>query len=498
MLSQLSEALSQIQVDGFRFAKGFDKARTAPSVKNWRTWINRHFAHVCKAPFAERHVRLWTWLEELTPGIKPFARIEIWPRGSAKSTTAELGAAYVGQKGTRRFALYVSGTQDQADKHVSAIATLFEIAGVARRINKYGSSRGWRRNQLQTANGFYIEALGLDTAARGIKIDEFRPDLIIFDDIDEQHDSPRTVAKKEATIASAIIPAGSTDCAVLVIQNLIHEEGVVARLVDGRSDFLLARDAPIIERAVEGLAVASEDCGNGLKRWRIVGGEATWEGQSLDVCERQINEIGLRTFLREAQHEVIGADGYFFDSTKFGIMPALPKDLRGWKFCVAADFAATQCGGDYTAIVLMGLAPSGRSLIVRVWRDQLSPDNARKLLDSALAWCHDTVGQCRLRLKQDPGQAGKDQALQLRARYRIWSPIIKPDTGSKAIRCTAFADHVNSGNCDLLMDSDWNHAFKEEARKFREDESHEYDDQVDAAADAFNELMKPVKLYAAI
>jgi predicted phage terminase large subunit-like protein len=250
-----------------------------------------------------------------------------------------------------------------------------------------------------------------------------------------------------------------------------------------------------------------------LKRWIAEKSHAAGDQKRLkesftlsDISDRHLplfGDSGGRKDLRlntaiEAQHEVIGADGYFFDSTKFGIMPALPKDLRGWKFCVAADFAATQCGGDYTAIVLMGLAPSGRSLIVRVWRDQLSPDNARKLLDSALAWCHDTVGQCRLRLKQDPGQAGKDQALQLRARYRIWSPIIKPDTGSKAIRCTAFADHVNSGNCDLLMDSDWNHAFKEEARKFREDESHEYDDQVDAAADAFNELMKPVKLYAAI
>ena len=78
--------------------------------------------------------------------------------------------------------LYVCASQDQADKHVASIAGLLEQAGVVRRLNKFGSPRAWRRNQLQCDNGFTVEALGLDTAARGIKVDEFRPDLIIFDE----------------------------------------------------------------------------------------------------------------------------------------------------------------------------------------------------------------------------------------------------------------------------------------------------------------------------
>jgi len=38
-------------------------------------------------------------------------------------------------------------------------------------------SKGWRRNRLRTASGFTIVAIGLDTAARGVKLDEDRPDL---------------------------------------------------------------------------------------------------------------------------------------------------------------------------------------------------------------------------------------------------------------------------------------------------------------------------------
>jgi len=41
---------------------------------------------------------------------------------------------------------------------------------------------------------------------------------------------------------------------------------------------------------------------NGLTT--ITGGQATWEGQNLEVCQNNINTWGLTSFLQEAQHEV--------------------------------------------------------------------------------------------------------------------------------------------------------------------------------------------------
>ena len=40
----------------------------------------------------------------------------------------------------------------------------------------------------------------------------------------------------------------------------------------------------------------------------ITQGVATWPGQSLDVCQSQIDEWGLQSFLEEAQHEVYNID----------------------------------------------------------------------------------------------------------------------------------------------------------------------------------------------
>ncbi len=107
---------------------------------NYLTWLSRSFPNVVNHPFAERHLRLWEWFDALTPGVRPDPRIEVWPRGGAKSTTAELGCTFVGLHLKRRFALYVCATQEQADYHASAIATLLERIGSERAVGKFGNS----------------------------------------------------------------------------------------------------------------------------------------------------------------------------------------------------------------------------------------------------------------------------------------------------------------------------------------------------------------------
>lgn len=482
--------------------------------KEWR----KSFPNAFKAPNGERHDRLWGWFDALEPGVKPPAQIEIWGRGGAKSQSAESCTAFVGEKGTRTYVLYVSGTQDQADKHVASIATMLAKRGIDRALNKYGNSKGWRRNQLRAANGFNVEALGLDTAARGIKLDEFRPDLIILDDIDEREDTPERTEKKIRAISQTIIPAGSADCAVLFIQNLIIEDGIAAQLMEDRADFLLDRNTPEIEPAVRGLVWEQYINERGKSLYRITGGVPTWEGQSLKTCEKQINEWGLRSFLREAQHEVKGADGYFFNVEAFRTVPTLPNGGAGMRFCRAWDLAATQGGGDYTSGNLHAWeTATGIEYVVNVVRAQLSSGNVRKLICEQAARDVEKYGTVTYHLAQDPGQAGKDQAEQMEAMLadlkreldalgiRGLKVKIEPVTGRKGVRSRGWAKQVEDGNAVYCEDTmaegirvdgtgyvrcklDGIFEHKEEHRKFREDEQHKFDDQVDGSADAHNEL----------
>jgi predicted phage terminase large subunit-like protein len=452
----------------------------------WRTWLQAHFAMVVTAPFGTRHERLWEWFDALTQGTKPRPRVEIWPRGGAKSSTAELACTRLCAKLSRRYVLYVSETQDQADKHVQAVAGFLEQIGVERAVNVYGHSKGWRRQELRTANGFNVSAYGLDTAARGVKLDQYRPDLIVFDDIDSQHDSPKTVDKKIESITTAIIPAGAADCAYLFLQNKVHEDSIVARLADGRADFLHSREPAFEEPAVRGLVTESEPTPEGGRRYRITAGEATWAGQSLTVCEQQINEWGLRAFQREAQHDVRGTDGYVFNTDALRYIDAseVPADL---KRCRAWDLAATEGGGDHTAGVLLGVqVASGAVYVLDVRRGQWGSDRVMTEIERT-AEADGCPYSCRLRLPQDPAQAGKAQASHFRGRFAQYRPIIQPITGDKATRATGLAEEVNKGNVYVVR-GDWNFALTEELRRFREDGSQTEDDQVDAAADAYNQV----------
>jgi predicted phage terminase large subunit-like protein len=473
----------------------YERGRVRVSVENhdYREWLKAYFPNVATKPLAERHRLLWEWFSDLRIDHRPRPYVAAWPRGGGKSSTGELATTFLADRLTRKFVLYVCATQDQADLHVQSIATLLEERGAERQINKFGGVRAWRREQLRTASGFNVAGFGLDAGTRGIKIDQYRPDLIIFDDIDDTDDTGDTVLKKIRVITSKILPTGSSDCAILFLQNLIHEGGIVCQLVDGRADFLHTRIVPPIDPAVRDLKVEMVPQNDGAKVYKIVGGTPTWEGQDLQTCEDQINDWGLDAFKREAQHEVYGASGYVFDHTRFAEceeseVPTLTKIVRAW------DFAATHGGGDYTVGVAMGISPNGRCFVLDVVRGQWDPAEVETRLDETAEadrekW-GDSVSQ---QLPKDPGSAGKYQAWQLKKLLGDESTATKDVRGKKAKRARGWAAKVNSGNACLVR-APWNRLYKQEHREFREDEKHPYDDQVDASADAYNALAKgPVK-----
>lgn len=281
-------------------------------------------------PDAPHHRQYWTWLWAIERGHRPKPFIAIWPRGGAKSTNAELGTVALGARGRRKYAWYICEKQEQADDHVATISSMLESREVAlfyptlarRRVGKYGSSRAWRRNRLWTAAGFVVDALGLDTAARGIKLEEQRPDWLVFDDVDGRHDSKATTDKKQTTITDTLLPAGSEDRGVLGIQNLIHPDSIFDRIANGDPDLLN-------NRILSGPIPAVEDLTYQQRRDRIVitGGTPTWVGMDLARCQADIDEFGISAFLREAQHEVEAPPGGMFDHLDLAALRVAPEEV---------------------------------------------------------------------------------------------------------------------------------------------------------------------------
>ena len=344
----------------------------APAPADPLEWLRTmHPAHV-RAPFAPRHEELWEWVAGICRGVRPRPFIGIWPRHGGKSTSAELAAEYLGLHGLRGYVLYLRGTQDDADKSVQNIAALLESQSVERHyprhaqraVGKYGNSKGWRRERLVTAGGLVVDAAGLDTAIRGLKFEERRPDVIIFDDLDALHDSADATRKKIGTLKKSVLPAGSDDCAILGIQNLIIPNGIFAQLADGRADFLANRIVSGPHPAVVGLVTEtrwSEDLNR--NRAVIVGGSPTWEGQDLEKCQEQVDTFGLTTFIEECQHEVHEREGALW--TKDGINATRVQELPDLKRVVVG--VDPSGGGDAIGVIGAGIGTDGH---LYVWRDR--------------------------------------------------------------------------------------------------------------------------------
>lgn len=318
---------------------------------------------------ARHHHDFWAWVWALERGTRPRPFVGVWARGAGKSTSAELACVAVGYQRSRRYILYVSSTQQQADDHVQNVASLLESASLAaaypqlaeRSLGKYGSSRGWRRNRLRTAAGLIVDALGLDTAARGVKLDEFRPDLTILDDVDDAVDSPETTRKKIVAITQKLLPAGSSDAATLAVQNIVHHEGVFARLAGLASepaDFLADRIVSGPHPALIGFEVQKQPDG----KWLIIRGVPTWDGQDVATCQRQVNDWGIRAFRAEAQHDRTPPEGQAFPEWDSSIHVCAPfKIPEAWPRWRAVDYgyAVPYC-------CLWGTrSPSGRIYIYR-------------------------------------------------------------------------------------------------------------------------------------
>lgn len=458
-------------------------------------FIKKNFGYITTYPFADWHKELLTWFSNPT-----HTKVVIAPRGSAKSSTTQLGISYLANTNKQNFILYVSATQDQVNEHIKAVADLLEQLGLEPLVGENGNKKGWRANLVRTGN-FSLMGISLEKATRGIKLGILRPTLIILDDCDETNDSDKTTKNKIELITKKILPMGSQNTKVLFIQNLISKSGIASKLID-KAEFLTDREITVV-KAIEDL-VTEEYQENGQVKHKIVSGRATWEGQSIEVCEKYINQRGLKAFLAESQHEFTSDYGLFFDTSK---LKFTQPEQEIFRYVRSFDLAATQGGGDYTVATLLGQTKDGSIIVLDSIRVQLESSGVDNLIHLLYASEKD-LPNYQIAIPQDPGAAGKMIAEQYK---KSLGATIVPQTGSKAVRAKEWARMMNSGavyispierepvikswlyqnNCQ----ESWISEFIEEHKFFSPTGDHLTDDIVDSCSAGIYVLLQPKRVY---
>jgi predicted phage terminase large subunit-like protein len=296
--------------------------------------------------------------------------------------------------------------------------------------------------------------------------------IVIDDPIRRREDAESEVYREKVwdwytdDLYTRLEPGG----AIVLVMTLWHEDDVGARAVASEPGRWTVLKLP---------ALAEEDDQLG----RAIG-EALWPDRYNVESLTRIHDVmmaneGEYSWNALFQQRPSAREGTFFKVAQFKIVDAAPVATLK---CRAWDLAASAGEGDFTVGVLTERAADGRFCVTDVVRGQWDADETRRRILQTAALDGKSV---RIHIPQDPGQAGKDQAQQLvrmLAGYQVKAESI---SGRKEIRAYGYAAQVNAGNYSLVK-APWNKAFIEVHRAFP---SGKNDDDVDAGADSFNEIV---------
>ncbi len=194
-----------------------------------------------------------------------------------------------------------------------------------------------------------------------------------------------------------------------------------------------------------------------------------------------------RERLLKGNWKIRPAAGLFFKRNQVGaILNTIPADVerwvRGWDLAATAEDE----GGEpaYTSGVLMGKRKNGRYVIADVVNIRESASDVRKTIKFNAMNDIRKYKRVKIRLPQDPGQAGKDQAQSYIKFLSGFDVVAMPESGSKETRAEPMAAQWQAGNFDIVA-GDWNEIYLQQLENFP---VGKFKDMVDASSSAFAQL----------
>lgn len=305
--------------------------------------------------------------------------------------------------------------------------------------------------------------------------------------IDDPHSTETAESDTERQTAVRIFREGISDrlndvtkSAIVIIMQRLHEQDVAG--------VALQLDIGFVHLNLPMEFEPERKCQTYVKGKLFFEDPRTEDGELLfperfpaEEIERLKRAKGSYAYSGQYQQRPAPRSGGMFQRGDFEIVDAVP---AGAKRCRAWDFAATQQkpGKQPDWTVGLRMAYHGGIFYVEdVRRDRWSPADVEKNLKSTATQDGLLV---RIRMPEDPGAAGKSDAatkIKLLAGYNVTA--VRP-TGEKTVRAKPASAQAEAGNVKLVRGI-WNETFLDEVCSFP---NAQHDDQVDAFADALNEL----------
>ena len=276
-----------------------------------------------------------------------------------------------------QFTLIISATEQIALPFLDMIKDELENNELLK--EDFGIHKGnrWNNNEIwiQGRNGIdaCIMIRGIDGSLRGIHYKNFRPALVLLDDL-LKDDTAKSETKREqvkSTFTDVVIPIGTRDTNILLVGTVLHEEDLMADMLKGKIPGVRSiRKAAIINWSErDDLWSEWEAKYNDLKDFNRIetaksffydheeemtqGTEILWS-EYLDyyylMCKKQA--MGDKSFFKELQNDPRSTDDYIFQQIQYWDKLPEYEELEIVMYIDPAIKANKR--SDYSAITILG------------------------------------------------------------------------------------------------------------------------------------------------
>ena len=455
--------------------KGENGIRRALAAMDLAYFGRAYLPHYFSRPSPQFHAELDTlWREGVLKGVMPIGddaklvdaqdgcrRATAAPRGHAKSTNLTFkGSLHAALYRYKRYIIILSDTSDQANGFLSAIKDELEDNGAIR--EDFGDLTGgvWRENVIITSQGVRIDAIGAGQKIRGRKHKNWRPDLMVLDDI-ENDENVRTVEQRkklENWFYKAVSKAGDTYTDIVYIGTLLHYDSLLAKVLKNpayrsvkykavqsfsTSPLWETWDSIYTDLGNEGRELEAKKFFEENREEMLAGTKVLWE-EKLSYYDLMVTRVseGEASFNSELQNEPVNPDDCLFNEEWFDYYNPEDMDFSSADFRFYG-FVDPSLGknrrADYSAILTGALeVPTGYLYI-------LDADIARRHPDAIISdvlqkadWIQRTYGKRYVKFGVETVQFQwflKEQLAKSSARARIYLPIEEvPQSSDKVLR----------------------------------------------------------------
>ena len=328
--------------------------RVAVTRESHFMFFHLYFAHYVKYPTADFQREIFALTEDLS--VKNLFVVAF--RGSAKSTIITTSYpiwAILGEQ-QKKFVIILSQTRSQARQHMVNIK--YELENNELLKNDLGPfkeiSDEWGLATLVFPKiNARISAASYEQSVRGLRHGQYRPDLIIGDDIEDLN-STRTRESRDKThrwLTGEIIPSGDRNTRLVVVGNLLHEDSLLMRI---KQD--------IEEGKLNGL----------FKSYPLINekGEILWKGkyESNDDIEIEKKQTGDDiAWQREYLLRIVPNEGQVIYPEWIQFYGELPKNKQVRYIAIGVDLAISKNDtADYTSMVTGSIYGYGSDMMIYI------------------------------------------------------------------------------------------------------------------------------------